>query len=50
LRGGAGAHSIGAFLTMATAMRWFSLDDWSERQTALFVILMGLVLYIPFAG
>ena len=25
-------------------------DDWSERQTGLFVILIGLLLYIPLAG
>jgi 4-amino-4-deoxy-L-arabinose transferase-like glycosyltransferase len=31
-------------------MRRFSLDGLTERQTALFVILMGLLLYIPFAG
>jgi hypothetical protein len=30
----------------------FSLrpDDWSERQTGLFVILIGLLLYVPLAG
>jgi len=31
-------------------MRRFSLDSLTERQTALLVILMGLLLYIPFAG
>ncbi|HVT07785.1 MAG TPA: glycosyltransferase family 39 protein [Polyangia bacterium] len=31
-------------------MRRLSLDGWSERQTALFVIVMGLLLYVPFAG
>ncbi len=31
-------------------MRRLSLDGWSERQTALFVIFMGLLLYVPFAG
>ena len=28
----------------------FRPDDWSERQTGLFVILIGLLLYIPLAG
>jgi len=28
----------------------FRPDDWSERQTGLFVVLIGLLLYIPFAG
>jgi 4-amino-4-deoxy-L-arabinose transferase-like glycosyltransferase len=31
-------------------MRRFSLDGLTERQTALFVIFLGLLLYIPFAG
>ncbi|HEY6478371.1 MAG TPA: glycosyltransferase family 39 protein [Polyangia bacterium] len=28
----------------------FRPDDWTERQTGLFVILVGLLLYIPLAG
>ena len=28
----------------------FRPDDWSERQTGLFVVLIGLLLYIPLAG
>jgi 4-amino-4-deoxy-L-arabinose transferase-like glycosyltransferase len=31
-------------------MRLPSLDDWSERQVGLAVILLGLLLYIPLAG
>jgi 4-amino-4-deoxy-L-arabinose transferase-like glycosyltransferase len=39
------ALSIGAFMRLS-----FRPDDWTERQTGLFVILIGLLLYIPFAG
>ena len=28
----------------------FRPDDWTERQTGLFVILIGLLLYVPLAG
>ena len=28
----------------------FCPDDWTERQTGLFVILIGLLLYVPLAG
>jgi 4-amino-4-deoxy-L-arabinose transferase-like glycosyltransferase len=31
-------------------MNAFSLDAWTERRTVLFVILMGLLLYLPLAG
>ena len=37
-------------IASALSMRRLSLDGWSERQTVLFVIFMGLLLYVPFAG
>ncbi len=52
LRAAAGALSIGAFMGLSSRS-WrllFHPDEWSERQAALFVILIGLLLYIPFAG
>jgi 4-amino-4-deoxy-L-arabinose transferase-like glycosyltransferase len=45
LRPGTGALSIGAFMRLS-----FRPDDWTERQTGLFVILIGLLIYIPLAG
>jgi 4-amino-4-deoxy-L-arabinose transferase-like glycosyltransferase len=55
LRAATPAHSIAAFMSLPSSSRslrssWLSCDAWSERQVATAVILLGLLLYIPFAG
>jgi 4-amino-4-deoxy-L-arabinose transferase-like glycosyltransferase len=55
LRAATPAHSIAAFMSLRSSLRSLrsslrSCDAWSERQVATAVILLGLLLYIPFAG